>query len=574
MKISYTIIYIAVFIESGTYCRLKAVMFYLNSYRVAAEGCNVLIKEEGMLKRYSLLFLLLIALSGCSKDTKEPLQNRGEVSVIEKSDKDELNIVTFATDPPAADPLHAFDPDSYELISQIFDPLVYFGYDGNIEYGLATEWKKLSPTTIQFRLRKGVTFHNGEPFNAQSVKGTFELQADPATKSPTQGILNSIKSVDIIDDYTVNINTFYPDGMLLYRMHMFGSIVPPQYIKEKGLDYFYNHPVGTGPFKFVAWNRGKNIILEKNTNYWKSGVPRMKRVIFNVLGQDSWVENLIGGSIDFCMYLSGKDALLIEKNQGTRIMKRLVLSSYWVLMKNSGPLADIRVRKALNMAVNREELIKYAEYGNGEPMASLGKKGEFGYNAGLIPYEYDVDKAKQLLNDAGYGNGFALKVLVSDISRRVAENMKMQFKDIDVTLNLEIVSRPDWAMRIPQAKMTTGKADFDGDMTINLVDNPIYNLGFHAFIFLHSTGPFSITSDKDLDKKIEWAIATDVAEEHEERLQELDKYIHDNAFIVSTYQRILTPGMQQNVFIPKINLNAHLDYNMLQEAVKEQVKIQ
>ncbi len=522
-----------------------------------------------MAKRFMVVFVIIAGLACCGNQTNDRSQGKTGVTALVKSGPGELNIVTFTTDPPAADPLHAFDPDSYELISQIFDPLVYFGYDGNIEYGLATAYRKLGPTTIQFALRKGVTFHNGEPFNAESVRGTFELQADPATKSPTQGILSSIKSVDVIDEYTVNINTVYPDGMLLYRMHMFGSIVPPRYIKEKGLDYFYDHPVGTGPFKFAAWNRGKNIILEKNENYWKPGIPKMKSVIFNVLDQDSWVENLISGSLDFCMYLSGKDALTIEKNKTTKVMKRLVLSSYWVLMKNSGPLADERVRKAMNMAINRDELVKYAEYGNGEVMASLGKKGEFGYNSSLVPYEYSPDKARQLLRDAKYENGFRLKVLVSDISKRVAENIKMQLANINVTLDLEIVSRPDWAMRIPQAKMTKGKVDFDGDMTINLVDNPIYNLGFHAFIFLHSTGPFSITANPDLDKKIEWAIGTDDAKEHEKRLQELDKFIYDNAFIVSTYQRILTPGMQQNVVIPEINLNAHLDYNMLQEAVKE-----
>jgi len=494
----------------------------------------------------------------------------GVDSHVEKADQTTLNIVTFSTDPPACDPLHAFDPDSYEVISQIFDPLVYFDYDGEIQPGLATEWVRISPTVIQFTLREGVTFHNGEPFNAESVKGTFAIHADPATKSPTQNVLNTIKEVEILDEYKVNIHTHFPDGMLFYRMHMFGSIIPPNYVKEKGLDYFYNHPIGTGPFKFSEWNKGTSLTLVKNDTYWKPDIPKLEKVVFNMIPENLWLERLIDGSIDFCMYLSGKDAELIEKNTSTKIMKRLVLSSYWALFRNQGPLANEQVRHAMNIAIDREALIKYAEYGNGEIMASIGKQGEFGYNPNIEPYEYNIEKAKQLLVEAGYADGFTITALVSDISERVARNLKTQLQKIGINLELEIVSRPEWAKRIVIAKMTTGTVDFDGDMTINLVDNPIYNLAFHAFIFLHSTGAFSITADPELDQKIEWAVGVANKTRHEQRLQELDQYIHDHAFILTTYQRIITPGMQKNVQMRKINLNAHLDYNMLQDAYKEE----
>lgn len=486
------------------------------------------------------------------------------------SDKDTLIVVNFSGDPVALDPLHAFDPDSYSVISSIFDPLVYLDYDANLVPGLATEWEVLNPTTIQFKLRKGVKFHNGEDFDAEVVKFSFDTQLDPATKSPTgQQILSTIKEVQIIDKYTVNIVTLFPDGMFLHRMHMFGSIIPKKYIEENGIDALYTHPIGTGAFKFVKWDKGQQIVLEANENYWKKGLPKIKNLIFKILPEKEWLNALLKGDVDFVMHMSGEHKNTIEKYSKTKSMERMVLSSYWFLMKNKGVLADIRVRKALNYAVNKENLIKYGDYGNGRISASVGCMGEFGFNENTEPYSYDLEKAKELLKEAGYENGFKLKVLASDAVERIAKLVQEDLAKINVEFEIKVVPRAEWPLHIPSAAILHGKKDIlEWDIIATISDNPLANLTFESFVLCHSTGVFSNMNDPIFDNKWMWALSTSNYEEHEKRLKELDKLIHDNAYLIFTYQRILTPGLRQNVNIKKININGHLDYKMLEEATK------
>ncbi|MCP4136043.1 MAG: ABC transporter substrate-binding protein [bacterium] len=517
---------------------------------------------------FSLIFFIAAILSfsiSCKKD------DGGQTDVLEDtiSPDDTLTVVYFSEDPPAISPVHAFDPDSYSVLNCIFDTLVYLDYDGNIKPRLATRWKLQNPTTMRMWLRKGVKFHNGDPFDAKSVKYTFDKQLDPRTKSPTGAVLNSVKEVKIIDDFTIDIVTHFPDGMLLYRFTMFSSIIPDGFIEKNGKNKLNEHPIGTGPYKFVSWNKGKSIRMEKNSEYWLAGEPKMDKLVFKIIPEKDWFKALLKGNVDFVMQMSGRYASKIEKDAETKLMKRLVTSSYWIILSNKGAFANINVRKALNLAIDRQKLIKFGEYGNGEVMASLGKKGEFGYNSSLKPIKQDIAKAKELLKDAGFEKGLKIKALVSDVSAKVADLLKKDFAKIGVTLEIVEVSRPEWAKKIPISKMTKGKVDFDGDMIINLVDNPLINLGFHAFIFLHSKGPFSLQNNPDYDKELIGAVGTSNPAEHKKKLKELDEYIYDNVLVIPTYQRVLTVALRKNVKLEKINLNGHLSFDMITRTVKK-----
>ena len=161
-----------------------------------------------------------------------------------------LRVAYFSHDLPGIDPLSpTFDPDSYSVITQLFDSLVYHDLDGDLTPGLAVGWRRLEPTVWEFKLRKGVVFHNGEPFDSRSVKVTYDTALDPKRRAGNAWVLNSIKEVrlDPDDPYRVVIETRFPDGMFLNRLSMFGSLCPPKYLAEAGFDGFAEHPVGTGP---------------------------------------------------------------------------------------------------------------------------------------------------------------------------------------------------------------------------------------------------------------------------------------------------------------------------------------
>ncbi|GBD02910.1 Heme-binding protein A [bacterium HR19] len=473
-----------------------------------------------------------------------------------------LRVIYFSAEPPAIVPYRAFDPDSYAVINYIFDKLVGFDYNGNPVPWLAVSWKRLDPLTTEFKLRKGVKFHNGEELTAEDVKFTIELHLDPNTKSPTRGILSSIKEVQVVDRYTFRIITHFPDGMLIYRLHMFSDVLPASYVKKVGLDEFAKAPIGTGPFKFKAIEKGKRIILEKNPDYWQAGWPKYDELIFELIPEKEWADALLQGKVDVVFNLLGKDAIRLQKFPEIKLMKKLVHIAYQVTLSNKGPLADKDIRKALNYAVNRARLLRVGDAGFGKIIPSLGKFGELGSAAEeLQPYPYDPKKASEILSSKGYSKDKPLRLtaLVSDLAETVFNSIKQDLAAVGVIVDAKVVPRSEWAMRIPIAKMTKGKPDWDGDIAASMVDNPIKDAAFHYFIFLHSMGPFSIMSDPEYDKKLEWAVGVVDEKEHEKRLKEVDKMIYENAYLIFTYQRELILGMRKNISVKGIVINGHMD---------------
>ncbi len=477
----------------------------------------------------------------------------------------ELRVVFFSSDPPAIVPYKAFDPDSYAVINHVFDKLVIFDSEGNIIPWLAESWKRIDPFTIEFKLRQGIKFHHGDELTSDDVQFTFETHLNPDIKSPTNGILATIKEVQIIDKYTFRIISYFPDGLLLFRLTMFSDILPSNLIKKIGYEEFAKNPIGTGPFQFSSWEREKRIILKKNENYWQKGWPKYETLIFEMIPQKDWSSALLQGKVDIVYNLQGIDVLKFEMLPELKILRRPAHIAYQVILSNQGPLKDIEIRKALNYAINRNRLIIKGDYGFGIINPSLGKVDEFGSAFDqLQPYPYDPRKAKMILQSKGFTreNPLILSALVADVSYDVFKEIKTQLEDVGIQIKEEVVSRSEWALRIPIAKMTKGKADFNGDMAISMVNNPIKNAGFHYFIFLHSKGPFSILNDSDYDKKLEWAITTTDDREHESRLKEVDKMIYQNAYMIFTYQKEMIVGLKNNIILKSIMFNGHV-YNSL-----------
>ncbi len=306
-----------------------------------------------------------------------------------------LVVCDGAEEPATLDPQREFTEKNHTIVQQIYDGLVRFSPSGTIEPALATSWKRLDALRTRFELRDGVKFHNGEPFNAEAVKFTIERYLDPKTGFPAVSFLNSIDRVEIVDPHTVDIITKYPDGLLLNRLAAFVLIVPPQYLREKGEDALQRHPVGTGAFRFEEWTPDTHIKLVANHDYWAEGLPHLETLTFRFAPFEKQVELLLAGKVDLVTELPGTLTTKVEQAKNARVIKKNTFWTVGATMRTSdGPLSDVRVRRALNLAIDREALIRFDVRGNGSILASLTMPGQEGHNPDLKPYEYDPGKAQ------------------------------------------------------------------------------------------------------------------------------------------------------------------------------------
>ena len=312
------------------------------------------------------------------------------------------------------------------VLSNLYDPLVRRGNDGKLYPALAMEWKALDDHTWQFKLRQGVKFHNGEPFDANAVKFSIERILNPKTKSPIVE-LRKVDRVDVVDNYTVNIITKQvvpnlPDSLALFG----GCIVPSKYIQQQGEEAFAQKPVGTGPFKFKEWQKDDHLTLVANQEYW-GGAPRIDELVFRSLPDPAdRVAALLSGQVDIINQVPADSQERVKGDPNLRLEKAAGLRLYYLSTAyEQGPTADVRVRQAISYAIDTQALIKHLLNGNGVPAAAPVTQFSFGYDPALKPYEFNPQKAKDLLAQAGYKDGFEIKFqtqpgFYKDLSEAVA----------------------------------------------------------------------------------------------------------------------------------------------------------
>jgi len=435
------------------------------------------------------------------------------------------------------------------------DSLTMIGGDGKLLPSLATSWIRISPTCVEFELRRNVFFHNGEVFNSIAVEKTLKAQTDPKNNSPTGlAILSPISQVEIMDDYKVRIHTSFPDSMLPWRLTLFSSIVPPKLLEEKGVEVFKDHPIGTGPFIFESMEKGKEIRYKKNPDYWGNR-PSIEGFKFVIMPAPYWVEALIEDKLDMVYGLHGVQAPILENRNDIVIKSRLSALSHWFLLSQNGALADKRVRLALNLAIDNHMLSKVQAQDTSVPQKCVGTEGQFGYNPDVMVHPFNQEKARELLEEAGFPNGFTMKGLVADHSASLVQMIAAYLSDINVNLDYEVIPRTVWMDKVPNARMT-GKGRYSGDFAVTPVDNPIMYTGFHHYIFLMSEGPFSLLENKAYDEKFIGAMTDPI--ESEKKLQDLDKYVHDEALLLFTVQSSALVAARKGVEF-EISNNGHMD---------------
>ncbi|RLQ92428.1 ABC transporter substrate-binding protein [Falsibacillus albus] len=415
--------------------------------------------------------ILSSALVGCSSKSSNGNSSKG--SDGESAQK--TLIFGRGGDSVGLDPAAVTDGESFKVTKNIFETLVEFGkQDTQIHEGLATKWDVSDDgLTYTFDLRKGVKFQDGTDFNADAVVFNFErwMNGD-ADKFPyfasmfggykgDDGLV--IKEVKALNDNQVQFTLKRPQAPFLKNLAMSPfAIASPDAVKKFG-DKFTENPVGTGPFKFVEWKHNDKVVIEKNKDYWKKGYPKLDQIVFKSIPENSARLNaLMNGEIDLADGINPSDADQIKSNPDLQLYERPSMNvGYLGFTVTRKPFDNPKVRQALNYAIDRQALIDAFYGGKGVPAKNPMPPVISGYDDDIQPYEFNLDKAKELLKEAGYPNGFEMELWAMPVPRpympdgkKIAEAIQANFAKIGV--KAKIVSY-EWATYLEKA--SKGEAD-------------------------------------------------------------------------------------------------------------------
>lgn len=371
--------------------------------------------------------------------------------------------VTYKDDVSTLDPAIGYDWQNWSMIKSLFDGLMdYEPGTTTLKPDLATGYTVSEDgLTYTFTLRKGVKFHNGREFKASDVKYSLERVVNPKTQSPGAGFFETIKGfaeesagetdslsgVEVVDDYTVKITLSQPDAAFLHKMALnFAHIVPKEAIEEWGQD-FGKHPVGTGAFALEDWTLGQHLIFKANPDYHIDGIPKLDSIVIEV-GQEPVVAllRLQRGEVDIAG--DGIPPAKFLEVMNDPEYKDLVVSGeqlhtgYITLNTNIPPFDNVKVRQAVNMAVNKDRIVRVIN-GRAVPANQPLPPLMPGYNNDYKGYAFDQDKAKALLAEAGYADGVETTLFVAntDPQPRIAQAIQQDLSAIGMKVEIKSLAQ-------------------------------------------------------------------------------------------------------------------------------------
>lgn len=424
--------------------------------------------------KISIFILGLVFLSACTDDSAIS----SETEASEGEEGGDL-VVSYPSDAGSLDPAGVNDMASDQRRQVIYEGLISLDYNLEPEGLLAEDFKQVDDTTWHFTLKEGVKFHDGSSLTADAVKASIDRIKDPAMASSRAYIFDMIDEVNVIDDYTVEIktgDTFAP--LLSYLSHDGAGIISKQVIDEDyqnalneaeidmSLEEFYalreeggekytdiakkvseytgtiveEKPTGTGYMKFQSRSPGEKVVVERFDEYW-DGPVNLDTVTFKIVTEDaSRIAELESGQSQLIQGFDVGQVERLESNPNINVLPVYNISTEFVGMNTQkGPLKDKRVRQAIGHLIDKDSIMEGIYLNMGRTMKGAIQEEVLGYDENLEDLEYNPSKAKALLKEAGYEDGFDLKLLTNDVPDRVdiAVYLQEELKTVDINIEIE-----------------------------------------------------------------------------------------------------------------------------------------
>lgn len=476
--------------------------------------------------KYAVISALVLGcalgLSGCGGSSGAPSGGSGEKTI------------TFAntTDVSSLDPRNANSTAMATILAHLYNGLLKTDEKGKVIPDLAESYKQISPTEWEFTLKKGVTFQDGTPLTADDVKYTIDTIADPSKNFKLKADFSFMKA-EVKDPEHVIIRTDMPYASFPLRL-TYVKIIPKAYVEKVGDAEFAKKPIGTGPYQFVEWDKGDRLVMKAYDQYFE-GAPKVKKVVFRVIPESAArIAALESGEADIAATIPTSEIQRLKGEKGITVVGGPTTRVVYIGInaKDCAPLQNEKVRQALNYAVDKDAVIKGVLDGYATKIATISTPEYEGYDPSVKPYEYDPDKAKQLLAEAGYPNGFSVDFSATNATVNgtdVVQAVAAQLAKVGITCNV-IQEEPNQQ----RDKISSGQV---APLYISGIGGPYSNLDLVAKLGFSTGERYSTFSDPAFDALREHAVET---VDKTERLQldsEIQKTIKDLAPAIFLWQQ-------------------------------------
>jgi len=480
--------------------------------------------KKGTVILLALVIVALAAMTGCSKSNTEATSAGTGTSTgttkKEASTRDDL-IVIFPNDLNGLDAQKMSSMLNINFGANIFDTLVSFDENNNIQPALAESWEVSEDgKAYTFHIRKGVKFHNGTELKAKDVAFSGNRYVVENSNS------FMIDRVEATDEYTAVFHLKYPYGYFLNELHYF-YVTSEAYFNSIPLEEFSRKPVGTGPYQFVEWSSGQKIVLKANDDYW-GGAPKIKNVTVKIIpDSNTALVALETGEADF--YFKGSALDLEKAKKASKLTTDSGVSNYFYYLNFNSDKLSKPVRQALAYAVDRDTINTIVTEGTGKIGNIPLSENQEGYTTDVATYNYDPEKAKQLLKEAGAEN-LTIDFFYGESSenKKLGQALQSQFNAVGVNLTLRSVETGTWWDEFEKGDYFVSRGGYP--MELASVDSPFYSM-------YHSTGVFNISRIKNpaIDSLLEQARIEGDSKKRSEAYVKVNQIVAEEAYFVPLY---------------------------------------
>ncbi|MFP4535639.1 MAG: glutathione ABC transporter substrate-binding protein [Spirochaetaceae bacterium] len=420
-----------------------------------------------MLRVRSLLTVLvvLLVLLGCAPaEDEQEAEAEAEAEVAEERDTLTIGI---GAEPESLDPVKMTSAPAATVGEHVVERLIYMEEDGSLTPMLAESWESNEDSTVwTFKIREGVTFHDGEPLNAEAVAANLRRFVDPDVGAAYAFLLGTVEEIEAVGEYELQLSLSQPFAPILAHLsHSFVGIVSPAQLEDLEPDDTFEIPVGTGPYVMSDWSRGESLSLEVNEDYW-GDVPEIPNVQFDIIPESSaLIVALETGEADAIMRIPPQETDRLEGESGIEVVYEQSVRTIYIGFNNQKePFDDPLVRRALNYAVDKQSIVDGLFDGVFTVADAPVVPAVFGYES-VGPYEYDPDRAKELLEEAGYPDGFSMTLHHPSgrylLDATVAEAVQDMLTEVGIDVTLET---REWSSYLDFTSQPPEEAEYDAFM--------------------------------------------------------------------------------------------------------------